>query len=673
MSTIQRSGKPVEIELKYRVVDAAAGDRYLAADEIAGFRPSSAVRSTQVEDRYIDTANGAMARAGFAARLRQTAKTTTVAVKSSVRRVGTGNVHRREELEGPADRTAHPRDWPPSDARSLILEQCGDAPLVEVVTIRQLRRKRILQRDGTSVELSLDEVDAVSRSRVVGRFVELEVELMAGDEEGLADIDRELAADAGLAPADTSKLQSALRAVAASEPKRGRRGASILAPVDDDPAEPAEPVVPIARIVEAVLAELDATSTEADEPDAVPAEGGELKPDARDAASAGADALVSEPAETAAAASADAATPTSPEAVPAPSDEPPAGQEPKRPAARPKRRPKARAAAVANADAAVPEEDARPHLVVGKTSGVLADDHVAEAGRKVLRFHLAKMIAKEAGTRSGEDPEDLHGMRVATRRQRAAWRVFGEAFRPGRTKKHRARLREVAARLGAVRDLDVLIEAADAYRADLPVTEQRALEPLLAAWREHRDDARVLLMRELDSDGYRRWLDDYAEFVRHEGVGAQPVVPTEPHRVRDTAASRIQAAYEHVRSYEPVLRWADVDTLHELRIHGKWLRYSMEFVREALGPEVDGLIARVTALQDHLGLMKDADVAAHLARSFLVEHAGSISDVESAAIARYLVSREKEVARLHRTVGRTWRGVAGIAFRRALGRALAGL
>ncbi len=171
--------RPLEIELKYRVVDAAAGDAYLAADDVAGFRPSSPVRSTQVEDRYIDTADGAMARAGFAARLRQTAKGTTVAVKSAVRRVGTGNVHRREELEGPADRTAHPRDWPPSDARSVLLEQCGDAPLVELVTIRQLRRKRILERNGTAVELSLDEVDAVTRSRVVGRFVELEVELMA--------------------------------------------------------------------------------------------------------------------------------------------------------------------------------------------------------------------------------------------------------------------------------------------------------------------------------------------------------------------------------------------------------------------------------------------------------------------------------------------------------------
>jgi CHAD domain-containing protein/adenylate cyclase class IV len=669
MSTTQRSGQPVEIELKYRVIDAAAGDRYLGADEIAGFQPSSPVRSTQVEDRYIDTADGAMARAGFAARLRQTAKTTTVAVKSSVRRVGTGNVHRREELEGPADRTAHPRDWPPSDARSLILEQCGDAPLVEVVTIRQLRRKRILQRDGTSVELSLDEVDAVSRSRVVGRFVELEVELMNGDEAGLADIDRELAADAGLAPADTSKLQSALRAVAAAEPKRGRRS-SVLTPIDDDPSVmPDRAAPPIATIVEAVLLELDASATdEGQAAGAVEA--------AEDAPIEAIVVIEADPADRAA----DDAGPDGPTESSTTTGRAPARTRRAGTAASPeraKRRSKSRAtatrAATAAPDAEAREEDARPHLVVGKTPGVLAEDHIAEAGRKVLRFHLARMIAKEAGTRDGTDPEDLHGMRVATRRQRAAWRIFGEAFRPERTKKHRGRLREVASRLGAVRDLDVLIEAADAYRADLSVAEQRAIEPLLAAWRLHREDARQLLMRELDSDGYRRWLDDYAEFVRHEGVAARPVVPTEPHRVRDTAASRIQSAYEHVRSYEPVLRWADVDTLHELRIHGKWLRYSMEFVREALGPEADGLIARVTALQDHLGLMKDADVAAHLARSFLVEHAGSISDVESGAIARYLVSREKEVARLHRTVGRSWRGVAGVAFRRSLGRALAGL
>ncbi len=576
--------RPVEIELKYRLREEAAGDRYLVAEELGGFHPITPVRSTQLEDRYLDTGDGALARAGFAARLRQTAKGTTVSVKSIVRRSGEGGAHRREELEGPADRTAGPRDWPPSDARSLILEQCGDAPLVELVTIRQLRRKRKLQSADTIVELSLDEVDAVARSRVVDRFVELEVELMEGDESALEKIDAVLADDPSLALSTGSKLEAALSAIQASTGRRSKRAAAFLALIEPE-LEPAK-------------------------------------------------------------------------AEPVPDPGPKAQSAPK-PRSKPDPKPEA--------------EPGAPRLVVGKTPGVLAEDHLAEAGRKVLRFHLARMLAREAGTREGVDAQELHGMRVATRRQRAAWRVFGEAFRAGRTRTHRKRLREVAARLGAVRDLDVLLEAADAYRADLPRAEQRAIEPLLRGWRDHRDDARRLLIRELDSDGYTRWIDDYTEFVRHEGLAVLLVSPTQPHRVRDTAASRILAAYEGVRAYEPVLRWADVETLHELRIAGKWLRYTLEFVREALSPEASLLIARVTALQDHLGLLNDADVTAHMARSFLVENAGDLSQLESGAIARYLVSREKEVARLRRTVGGPWRGVAGISFRRALGRTVTGL
>ena len=123
----------------------------------------------------------------------------------------------------------------------------------------------------------------------------------------------------------------------------------------------------------------------------------------------------------------------------------------------------------------------RPALPTIKTPGVTADDHVAEAARKVLRFHLARMLAREAGTREGTNNEELHAMRVATRRQRAAWRVFGDAFRRGRTKRYRSGLREIASRLGAVRDLDVLLDAADLYRADLPKVDQRSLEPLLGS------------------------------------------------------------------------------------------------------------------------------------------------------------------------------------------------
>jgi CHAD domain-containing protein len=251
--------------------------------------------------------------------------------------------------------------------------------------------------------------------------------------------------------------------------------------------------------------------------------------------------------------------------------------------------------------------------------------------------------------------------------------VFGDAFDQKRTARHQQRLKEVARDLGAVRDLDVLIEAGEAYQAELSPDERPAFEPLLAKWRGQRDAARSVLIKELDSGRYQRWVDDYIAFVQAEGIGVRSVGPVEPHRVRDSMPSRIWAAYEGVRAYEPVMRWADVTTLHDLRIAAKWLRYTLEFVREALGRDAGPVIEKVVALQDHLGWLHDADVAANLARHYLVEHAGRLSEAESAAIGRYLVDRERELARLRRTVGPAWRGVSSLAFRRALGRVVAGL
>jgi CHAD domain-containing protein len=573
---------PLEVELKYRMTDAGPGERLLAADDLAGFTASGPVVLVVNEDRYLDTDDGRLAGAGYACRLRSTADGTIISLKGLRGIGGGGEVHRREELEGPADPAVAPADWPASDARDRVVEIAGDAALGDLVAVRQARRKREYEHDGTVVELSVDDVEVVAGGAVIERFAELELELRAGDEAALESLADLLSEIEELVPAETSKLERALEAVRRAE---------------------------VAEIADAVI-EPDVASEAAGEP-----------------AATGRAAKVAKVAKAA-----------SPEPVPAP-----------------------------------PSEPERPRIIVAKTPGVVGDDHLAEAGRKVLRYHLARMIAREPGTRAGKDSEELHAMRVATRRQRAAWRVFGEAFDPKRTARHRRRLREVARDLGAVRDLDVLIEAAEAYRDQQSATEAAAFDRLVQSWRTTRETARAVLIRELDSNGYRRWLETYVLFVQAEGNGVLSVGPTQPHRVRDTMPSRIWAAYEAVRAYEAVLRWADVTTLHDLRIAAKWLRYTLEFVREALGRDAGQVIEKVVALQDHLGWLHDADVAATLARQFLVEHAGELSELESAAIGRYLVDRERELARLRRTVGGPWRGVSSLAFRRGLGRLVAGL
>ena len=124
-----------------------------------------------------------------------------------------------------------------------------------------------------------------------------------------------------------------------------------------------------------------------------------------------------------------------------------------------------------------------------------------------------------------------------------------------------------------MRDLDVLIEATEVYAKAIGVSGPGRARPLLEPLASDRDEARHRLMAKLDSKGYRRFVDEYVDFVPAR-PRILPVETTLPHRVRDTAASRIWEAYEHVRAYEAVLRWADVPTLHQLRIAAKRLRYT---------------------------------------------------------------------------------------------------
>jgi len=679
---------PVEVELKYRLATLATGERLLDGDVLGPFSAKGPAKTSESEDRYIDTRDGALARAGFAGRLRRERDVTIVTIKSVA--IADGSLQRRTEIEGPADPTLPPIDWPPSPARSFILELCGDALLVERVTVRQVRRKRLFRDDETVVELSLDAVEVIARARVVDRFAELEVELVRGPEQPLLSLRTLLDADGSLVPSTVSKLDAALAAVGHKRP--ARQGADVqedhlAAPTD----LPNQPIVPLVPASPPALAPEDgaarhmgdaAIAAEASPPDGDAAIAAEAPPPDGDAAiaaeaqraekraakrarkrdraaKAAAEGAAAEgaPAESARAESASAegaaAEGTAPDGT-APDGAPAHG---------------------APADGAPAEGAAAPDpaagLVVGRTPGVTAEDVVAEAGRKVLRFHLARLIAREAGTRSGEDPEELHAMRVATRRMRAAWRVFGDGFRPQGTRRYRTRLRDVAAKLGAVRDIDVLVLALEAYRAPLPAAERAALQPLVDDWLAEREAARAVMVRELDSNGYRRFVEDYRAFVLTPGAGALVVSPTEPHHVRDTAGSRIWHAYEGVLAYGPVLRWADVPTLHQLRIAGKWLRYTLEFVAEAMGPDAKALIERVVAMQDHLGLMNDAEVAAMKARALLVARSGTLTAAQAAAIARYLNANEREVARLKRGAAAVWRGVSSVAFRRALGRAVA--
>jgi CHAD domain-containing protein len=96
----------------------------------------------------------------------------------------------------------------------------------------------------------------------------------------------------------------------------------------------------------------------------------------------------------------------------------------------------------------------------------------------------------------------------------------------------------------------------------------------------------------------------------------------------------------------------------------------MESFAEVMPVTSRKLIATVTEVQDHLGFLNDADVAATTCRAWLNLNAPRLPATSREAVGLYLDSREAETERLRRTFRSLWRRLTGRSFRRALGIAI---
>ena len=240
---------------------------------------------------------------------------------------------------------------------------------------------------------------------------------------------------------------------------------------------------------------------------------------------------------------------------------------------------------------------------------------LGEVAFAVLRRQFAEMREHEPGTRFGEDPEELHDMRVPTRRMRAAMKVFQGAL-PERAGWLREELRWVARALGDVRDLDVQIERLQAWKEEEGKEVSGFLDRILTITQNQRAEARKNMLEALDSSRYERLESSFAEMLR-----GGPAAELEPaHRNGNEKAS------EPVTAAAPALvtgryrKWrkaakrldenSSPEAFHDVRKKGKRLRYTLEFVSEVYGKPVQKLVNPLKALQDDLGDHQDAVVAA---------------------------------------------------------------
>jgi len=223
------------------------------------------------------------------------------------------------------------------------------------------------------------------------------------------------------------------------------------------------------------------------------------------------------------------------------------------------------------------------------------DDSTASAFETIAHACIRQYRLNETSLMAKGTPEPLHQARVGLRRLRSAFSVFGPMFaEDGKAQLLRAELRWLAAALGDVRDLDVLIPR-------LPETEGKVVT-------ERRVAAFDRALAEVDSARTRILMLDLSEWL---AFGDWRTVPADPalsgQDIAVTARAILKARRKTLkRRGRHLIDLPDAER-HELRKQAKKLRYATEFFA-ALYPgsaDYQAFLEQLQAFQDDLGELND--------------------------------------------------------------------
>jgi triphosphatase len=309
-------------------------------------------------------------------------------------------------------------------------------------------------------------------------------------------------------------------------------------------------------------------------------------------------------------------------------------------------------------------------LSTGQSAPALPDLGPTDAGPSrtlgdvafaALRTHFHTFLRTEPGTRMGDDPDELHDMRVASRRIRAALSVFRQAL-PARSERLRQELGWIADGLGAVRDLDVQLERVQAWTQDVPAEGEGGSE-IVAALQEARRSVREELLRILDSARYARFVESFGVMLRRGPLRAQPPAWLP---VTVVAPGLLQERRRAVRKRFKRLRHADeqAPALHAVRIRCKRLRYLLEFLGDVYPQEIPGVAAGLVKAQDLLGLYQDSIVGAGRLRDLALAREDPLSPAAVFLLGRFTERYAGQGRRAARRFSNGTSPVGGAAWKR---------
>ncbi|MDP1611238.1 MAG: CYTH and CHAD domain-containing protein [Sulfuritalea sp.] len=251
--------------------------------------------------------------------------------------------------------------------------------------------------------------------------------------------------------------------------------------------------------------------------------------------------------------------------------------------------------------------DTPPAPVKAGEVAIDAADTPLAAFRLIALDCLSHLQLNHDGAVHSDDPEYVHQMRVATRRLRAALRMFRPVLPAGFSEQLLPSMREMMQALGQARDLDVLMTEIVAPVASALPDEPR-LADLAGAITNRRYAARGNIRHVLRQPGYGQLLLTAGKllhdspFVDSSGAGgrdeSQSLLHFADRRLRRQLKAILELAAAARADYPP--------SLHALRIGIKRLRYAIEFFGPMLpGKSGTAAIKRLAGLQEELGQLND--------------------------------------------------------------------
>lgn len=612
----------MEVEAKFLVPDDETLARLIETASLAGYDVAPGAERRDA-DTFLDTPGRRLLAAGFYFRRRETDDGVRLTLKQLI--APSEGMLRREEIEALVAADVPVEEWPAGELRSRVEQLTGGEPLEPMLTLSQVRVARVVRKGRREVaELSLDRVTASAHDGDRD-WLECEVEARGrGGDADVAALAAVLREDWGLVPEGRAKFTRALELAGDEDDgvlMSAAERAEHEAHASGDGAR--------ARRAQALLA-LDRGLSQVE---------------------AGRVAGLSD-----------------------------------RRVRYWLARYRVEGTGIYDDEAVDPGTGvaAAPAKEPKKRPDIFPTDTMTEAAAKTLKFHLAKMLEHEEGTRLGEDPEELHDMRVSTRRMRMALRVFADYLDPEVLRPVLKGLRRTGRTLGNVRDLDVFNEKTQVYLDGLPDGLAGDLDGLLQAWKAERDKQREVLVAYLDGKRYRRFVERTQDLLDGpvEALAPQNVVTPRPQRVAQVLPGVLYKDMAVVWAFEGQLGGLEtpLPRFHALRKSCKGLRYTLEFFEGVLGSGARPLIKRVKGLQDHLGDLQDAVVTSGVLRDYITwgtwrhqDHdlPGPMEVIVAPDAARYLVVRQEEMEHLVLTFPDVWPTVAGNEFSRDLAAVIA--